>query len=105
MVTTTDPIGPQPEDIHTLAARIRELGGAVAVFTPNEVGEVERRRIEDAMFAAGNEVIALLDERPSCDWCGERFTIDDAGIANHLGEEGGVDHDADADHVPFTREG
>lgn len=54
------------EDIHQLASRIRELGGVVAVFTPEEVERVpdeDRHRIEDAMVEHGGMVIDLLEDR------------------------------------------
>lgn len=38
-----------------------------------------------------------------CHECGESFFITDTGIAHHTGNP--IDHDADADHVPFTLEG
>lgn len=39
-----------------------------------------------------------------CHICGKPFSIDSAGIATHASatEPTGIDHDADADHVPFT---
>jgi uncharacterized Zn finger protein (UPF0148 family) len=40
----------------------------------------------------------------SCDECGGDFEIDGSGVANHLTEDGDVDYDADADHVPYSSE-
>ena len=39
-----------------------------------------------------------------CHECGQEFIISESGIATHVDEQGFIDHDADADHVPFTRE-
>jgi len=36
-----------------------------------------------------------------CDECGQEFQIDWNDIAQHLDEEGGIDFDRDADHVPY----
>lgn len=35
-----------------------------------------------------------------CFVCGEPFETDDAGITNHVTDDG-IDYDADADHVPY----
>lgn len=37
-----------------------------------------------------------------CHVCGESFVFDVVGIAHHVDDEGGIDHDADADHVPYS---
>ena len=38
-----------------------------------------------------------------CHVCGEPFSVTDAGIACHDGDgPDGIDHDADADHVPYA---
>lgn len=43
-----------------------------------------------------------MGDRFYCDECGEPFAVDrDSGVANHVTEDGGVDYDADADHVPY----
>ena len=39
--------------------------------------------------------------RPVCHQCGGSFRIDAAGIANHIRGDGAIDHDLDADHVPY----
>ena len=41
-----------------------------------------------------------------CHVCGKPFTIDSAGVATHSNAEypDGIDHDADADHVPYALE-
>jgi len=41
------------------------------------------------------------DDGDICHQCGQPFRIDDAGVANHLDGDGDVDHEADADHVPY----
>lgn len=53
----------EPQDIHQHAQAIRDLGGVVAVFTPEEVegvSEDNHSRIQDAMIEAGNEAIEHL---------------------------------------------
>jgi hypothetical protein len=53
------------------------------------------------------EVRALAEQEPApqrCDQCGEPFALDASGIANHVTADGEVDHDADADHVPYAAE-
>lgn len=44
-------------------------------------------------------------DAPSCHQCGESFTLDSEGVANHTDDNADVDHDADADHTPYTLEG
>lgn len=39
-----------------------------------------------------------------CHECGQEFIIDENGIANHVDEDGNIDHDADGNHVPFSLE-
>jgi hypothetical protein len=39
---------------------------------------------------------------PDCHQCGKEFSIDQHGVATHLTEDEEIDHDADADHVPYT---
>ncbi len=41
-------------------------------------------------------------ETQDCHVCGEPFRIDNDGIANHVDEDGDIDYDADADHVPYS---
>lgn len=37
-----------------------------------------------------------------CAQCGKKFSVDSAGVACHMGTgPDGIDHDADADHVPY----
>ena len=36
-----------------------------------------------------------------CDECEQEFQIDGAGIAQHVTEDGDIDHDQDAHHVPY----
>jgi hypothetical protein len=38
----------------------------------------------------------------SCHVCGGDFAVDGNGIANHLDDDGDIDHDVDADHVPYS---
>jgi hypothetical protein len=46
------------------------------------------------------------DESNRCHVCGKPFTIDSAGVATHDNPENpnGIDHNADADHVPYALE-
>lgn len=41
-----------------------------------------------------------------CHECGQEFSIDEAGVANHVDPSSptGIDHDADEDHVPYELE-
>ena len=40
-----------------------------------------------------------------CAECGEEMEIDASGIANHVGDgPDGIDHDLDADHVPYSED-
>lgn len=39
-----------------------------------------------------------------CAQCGGRFFQDASGVANHVDDVGEVDHDQDADHVPYASE-
>jgi hypothetical protein len=38
----------------------------------------------------------------SCHVCGEPYEVDSNGIANHLTDDGNIDHDVDGDHVPYS---
>lgn len=38
---------------------------------------------------------------PLCHQCGQDFEIDEEGVATHVNENGDVDYDTDADHVPY----
>lgn len=61
-------------------------------------GNVHRKCTVD-----GCEWINALDDPDEfCHECGKQFAVDDSGVSNHLKEGGGIDHDADADHVPFS---
>lgn len=41
----------------------------------------------------------------TCDECGNEMWIDDNGTAHHWGESlDDIDHDLDADHVPYATE-
>jgi hypothetical protein len=41
---------------------------------------------------------------PDCHQCGQKFSIDEHGVATHLTEDDEIDYDTDADHVPYTLE-
>lgn len=38
---------------------------------------------------------------PNCHTCGQEFEIDENNVATHLTDDGEIDHDRDADHVPY----
>lgn len=43
-----------------------------------------------------------MEAKFCCEECGRPFTVDpDSGVANHLTDDGTVDYEADADHVPY----
>jgi acetyl-CoA acetyltransferase len=49
------------EDEYFAAVReIRKAGYAIAIFTPDEMGNIDSGSIEDAMTAAGNDCIEHL---------------------------------------------
>lgn len=51
----------------------------------------------------GIEIFSIDDESLICDVCGEPFEVREDGTANHMSATSldGIDHDADADHVPY----
>lgn len=57
-----------------------------------------------------NESLVVADVIPenwhgedeSCHQCGEPFTINENGIANHVDDNEGIDHDADSNHTPYS---
>jgi len=51
--------------------------------------------------AAANE---RRHKRQECHECGEEFKISPSGTSHHVDRHGGIDHDADADHVPYSLE-
>jgi hypothetical protein len=38
---------------------------------------------------------------PICHQCGQEFEIDETGVSTHVFLDGSIDHDRDADHVPY----
>ena len=44
------------------------------------------------------------DKNNKCHLCGGDFEITSGGIANHIDENGNIDHDEDARHVPYMLE-
>ena len=73
----------------------------VGVRLPTDVEELAARDgldVEEAVQEAG------ADAAQSCDRCGRAFRVDERGIANHVADDGGIDHDADSDHVPYAAE-
>jgi len=63
---------------------------------------VTNREITQAL----GQVQGSGDESNVCHVCGRPFTIDSAGVATHDNPENpdGIDHDSDADHVPYALE-
>jgi hypothetical protein len=39
---------------------------------------------------------------PHCFQCGALMLVNEDGTTNHLNNDGEIDHDADADHVPYA---
>lgn len=39
-----------------------------------------------------------------CDECGHPYSPDQVGVSRHVSKDGGIDHDVDADHVPYGEE-
>lgn len=39
-----------------------------------------------------------------CNICGQEFMINEDGVSFHIDESGDIDHNADADHAPFSTE-
>lgn len=48
------------DEVIDLITKIRQAGYAIAVFTPDEMGNIDSDSIEDAMIAAGNDRIEHL---------------------------------------------
>ncbi|HEY8721866.1 hypothetical protein [Pengzhenrongella sp.] len=53
--------------------------------------------------AAGVELAP--DRALRCDQCGTRMSIGPDEVSNHVDQDGGIDFDRDADHVPYTGDG
>jgi hypothetical protein len=41
---------------------------------------------------------------PHCHQCAQEFEIDPEGVAHHVKDDGEIDFDVDADHVPYELE-
>ena len=41
-----------------------------------------------------------------CDVCGQPYLVNENGVSHHIDNDSltGIDHDADADHVPYGEE-
>ena len=59
-----------------LADRLRKLGCAVVVFTPEELGDADARTVEASMVGAGNDAIDLLNNMDQP----ETFMVDNADL-------------------------
>jgi hypothetical protein len=46
----------------------------------------------------------MIDDELFGDECGQEYRLNDDEKTQHLDADGDVDYDADADHVPFSRE-
>ena len=54
-------------EIYLLCARLTQLGCAICVFTPEELGSVPTDKVEDAMCSSGWDAIEFwraTDDRP-----------------------------------------
>jgi hypothetical protein len=91
---------PTPADY---AGRIRFLGALLADIK-DEFGTGEVAISLDNALDDIDSAIRTLEGEDFCHECGQEFTIDDEGVANHVdpSKPDGIDHDADADHVPFA---
>jgi len=50
------------KEIHELCARLTQLGCAICVFTPEELGSVPTEKVEDAMCSSGWDAIEFWKE-------------------------------------------
>jgi len=73
----------------------------VGIRLPTDVEELAAR---DGLDADGVGQEAGPGARRPCDRCGRGFRVDPTGIANHVADDGTIDHEADGDHVPFAAE-
>ena len=58
----------------------------------------------DSLCERINNGNVLGEDAMYCDQCGKEFEIDGTGVANHMDDDGEIDHDADADHIPYHNE-
>jgi hypothetical protein len=86
-------LSPQPPDA-IVSTKFTEL----RVFLENPL--VFARRMAQGAVALADP----LEEPETCKQCGRAARVDAAGIANHLTQDGGIDHDADAHHVALVPE-
>lgn len=90
-------------EMETVGWTIRWDDGTVGTgHLPDKTREEAKARLQRIMgLRRGHTPNAGV---ASCDECGGDFEIDGSGVANHLTEDGDVDYDADADHVPYSSE-
>lgn len=60
--------------------------------------------VDNLEIVSGERFREIVGGGEECHECGQKFQIDDNGIANHINDDGEVDHDKDAEHVPFSLE-
>lgn len=98
---------------HTVGYKVEATSAEEAERIWGENPGLHEKMHEDAGYFNEFETYPLDDEFAPrvarertlfCDECGEPFStlISGPGIANHV-KDGAIDHDADADHVPFHR--
>ena len=64
--------------------------------------EAELRKYPPAFDVDDDRIFVIVDERETlCAECGQPFTLDANEVAHHVDDDGRVDHDADAYHVPY----
>jgi hypothetical protein len=84
------------------------LGSAVECFLSDNSGATEA--LIDWIAEQNSEEWAdgLESQLPAselfCSECGQRMIVEENGVSHHLKEDGEIDHDADANHVPYHDE-
>lgn len=115
---------PPPEGTMTVNTAAYRLDSITLVFRCGECGTLHDQQ-PDTLVAAGTPVCPTCDgdaeylgwrleaesgpaeeiprsaRRYPCDACGGTFRVNDDGTSNHLDPDEVVDHDTDADHVPY----
>lgn len=122
--TPTPPAESAAEGTMTVNTAAYRLDAITLVFRCGECGTLYDQQ-PAALVAAGTPVCTTCDgdaaflgwrleaesgpaeeiprsaRRYPCDECGETFRVNDDGTSNHLDPDEAINHDADADHVPY----
>lgn len=82
-----------------------ELGDNVFAHLINHSGDlIGTIDFSENIITVGDEEFKIsgnTDGSLYCHLCGKEFFIDDRGVANH-GSPDSIDHDADAEHTPYS---